>query len=237
MLQTVTKFVEERFDFAESHEGGLFSDRGTTVASQVGHGSVTSNCFRFADADIHPSTTALVFGSGVGIQKEAGNVLAGVNICHLEESNVLIPDFGFSVGSSHFNLKDTLHKGEHTIQNSRKSKVGTSFFFGQVELAFLQTFTPESHVPRSELFQVLFAVGIATVGTGIGRQFFQFLFGGGEGLFGDQISQFADAVDGRSHFGGQTELCVVGKPQHVRHFLFQLQNFVNCWNVVLVATG
>mmetsp|Transcript_25606 Transcript_25606/g.75575 ORF Transcript_25606/g.75575 Transcript_25606/m.75575 type:complete len:247 (-) Transcript_25606:1002-1742(-) len=230
--------MEERLYLPEGHEGGcVVADGRAAVAREVRDRNVAIASLALSEAHVHPRSAALVGGAAVRIEVEGGNVLPGLDVIHLEETDVVIPHFGLAVGGGHLDVEDALDESEHPVENCRECKVRPELFLGQVELLLLETLAPEGYVPRLKLLEAVLCIVVSANGSCEVRNLGQFLLGGRNGLLGDEIGEFSHGLDSRGHLASQALLGEIVEPEHGRHVLLNREDLVDEGDVVLVLVA
>ncbi|EAQ73522.1 hypothetical protein WH5701_16138 [Synechococcus sp. WH 5701] len=134
MLQTMAKFMEERFHFFEAHQArGVFDGRGL-IANQVGHrqhmGAV--GVCSPSKAFIHPGPTAFAGRSAVGIEIKRGKWGAVLPL-HAEITNVLMPDRSLPIGGFDHHIKKPVAEPKEAIKNLRQREPWTKCLLIQIK--------------------------------------------------------------------------------------------------------
>ena len=215
VLQAVSKFVEQRFDFAESHQRRRVAGRRCTVANQMSdrHAMLVRG-HTAADTVGHPSATAFVFWARVGIQVKRGDVLASF-VRDFEKAYVFVPNRGFAIGSRHSDTKNSVAQIKHAVQHSLQRKVRTQFLVGEGILCFAKTFGPKRNVPMGQCAFVALFVGVL-------RQILQLRFAGLKTCGQQLVEHRLDLIGVFGHLVGETDRGVVGVAQQLAFFLTQL---------------
>lgn len=138
VLETVTEFVKQGFNFSERHQRGLACHRWRSIAGQVRHRLATHH-FALANANIHPCSAALVCWAGVGIEEEGRDVLPSFivlqfaillrqeesQLCSycsyldVEKAHIWMPDLGLAICCFNGDAKQSVGQCEHAVQYRR----------------------------------------------------------------------------------------------------------------------